>query len=110
MEEIVRRSLLYDFYGCLLTEHQIRIYQMAVFHDLSLSEIAEAAGITRQAASDLLRRVDRQLQGYENNLHLVRKFEEVRRCAAKIRELSDGKDPDSFRQISGLADRILGEI
>ncbi len=77
LEEIVERSLLYDFYGSLLTEHQSRIYRMAVFHDLSLSEIAEAAGISRQAASDLLRRVDRQLQGYENNLHLVKKFNEA---------------------------------
>ncbi len=110
MEEIVEKSLLFDFYGSLLTEHQSRIYRMAVFNDLSLSEIAEAAGISRQAASDLLRRVDRQLGEYENKLHLVEKFKEVRRCAQKIRELSDGQDPESFRQIGGLADRILGEI
>jgi predicted DNA-binding protein YlxM (UPF0122 family) len=110
LEEIVERSLLYDFYGSLLTEHQSRIYRMAVFHDLSLSEIAEAAGISRQAASDLLRRVDRQLQGYENNLHLVKKFNEVRRLAEQIRKLADDKKTENFDEISGLAERILGEI
>ena len=40
MERIVERGLLYDFYGELLTEHQRRIYEDAVFNDLSPSEIA----------------------------------------------------------------------
>ncbi|MGI5990443.1 MAG: YlxM family DNA-binding protein [Lachnospiraceae bacterium] len=110
MEEIVERSLLYDFYGSLLTDHQSRIYRMAVFNDLSLSEIAEAAGISRQAASDLLKRVDRQLEAYEKHLHLVSKFQKIRSDTEQIKALASKKDPDSFSQIDTLADRILGEI
>lgn len=40
MEKIVQQTLLYDFYGELLNEHQKQIYEDAVFNDLSLSEIA----------------------------------------------------------------------
>ena len=40
MEKIVEQTLLYDFYGELLTDHQKEIYEDAVFNDLPLSEIA----------------------------------------------------------------------
>ena len=49
MEKIVEQGLLYDFYGELLTEHQRRVYEDVVFNDMSLSEIAEEQGISRQA-------------------------------------------------------------
>ena len=45
MEKIVTQTLLYDFYGALLTDHQRKIYEDVVFGDLSLSEAAEDAGI-----------------------------------------------------------------
>ena len=48
VERIVRQNILYDFYGELLTEHQRQIYEDAIFNDLSLSEISENYGITRQ--------------------------------------------------------------
>ena len=40
MEQFVRQSILYDFYGELLTEHQKRIYEDIIFHDMSYTEIA----------------------------------------------------------------------
>ena len=51
MESIVKQSLLYDFYGELLTEHQRSIYEDVVYNDMSLSEIAEENGISRQGCS-----------------------------------------------------------
>ena len=62
MEKIVEQGLLYDFYGELLTPHQRRIYEDAVFNDLSLSEIAQEAGISRQGVHDLIKRCDRTLE------------------------------------------------
>ena len=56
MEKIVEQGLLYDFYGELLTEHQRKIYEDAVYNDLSLSEIAEMQGISRQGVHDLIKR------------------------------------------------------
>ena len=46
--KIVEQGLLYDFYGELLTKHQQSVYEDVVFNDLSLSEIADEQGITRQ--------------------------------------------------------------
>ena len=67
MERIVEQGLLYDFYGELLTEHQRRIYEDVVFHDLSASEIAREQGISRQGVHDLVRRCDRILEEYEES-------------------------------------------
>ena len=87
MEKIVRQGLLYDFYGELLTSHQRRIYEEVVVNDLSLSEIAQDQGITRQGVHDLVRRCDRILEGYEEKLHLVEKFEMTKQLAGQIEQL-----------------------
>jgi membrane protease subunit (stomatin/prohibitin family) len=60
MERIVEQTLLYDFYGELLNEHQRQIYTEAVFNDYSLSEIADEYGISRQGVHDLIKRVVRE--------------------------------------------------
>ena len=54
MEKIVERNMLYDFYGELLTPHQQEIYESIIFQDLSLSEVAEIHGISRQGVHDLV--------------------------------------------------------
>ena len=48
MDKILERTLLYDFYGELLTRHQKNIYEQFILEDLSLGEVAEAEGISRQ--------------------------------------------------------------
>ena len=74
MERIIERGLLYDFYGELLTKHQQEIYSEIVFNDLSLSELSEAEGISRQGVFDLIKRCDKLLEGYEEKLKLIEKF------------------------------------
>ena len=74
MEKFVEQTLMFDFYGELLTEHQQRIYKEAVFDDLSVSEIARNEGITRQGAHDLIKRCNKLLEEYEERLHLVKRF------------------------------------
>ena len=59
MERKVMQTYLYDFYGELLTEHQRDIYEEFVLDDLSLSEIAQEEGISRQGVHDLVKRCDR---------------------------------------------------
>ncbi len=63
MDDFLKQTLLYDFYGELLTSHQKEIYEQSVLEDLSLGEIAQAAGISRQGVHDLVKRCDRTLQG-----------------------------------------------
>lgn len=86
MEKIVQQGLLYDFYGELLTEHQRHVYEDVVLNDLSLSEIAEEQGISRQGVHDLIKRCDKLLDGYEKKLHLVEKFEATKRLAGEIQK------------------------
>ncbi len=93
MEKIVKQTLLYDFYGELLTEHQRSVYEDAVYNDMSLSEIAEVYGISRQGVHDLMKRCDRILEGYEDKLQLVEKFTKAKEKMAWLGELT--KDLES---------------
>lgn len=90
MDRIYEQTMLFDFYGELLTAHQRSVYRDAVYHDLSLGEIAEERGITRQGVHDLLRRCDRILQGYEDKLHLVERFSRAKRTVEEIERLAGG--------------------
>ena len=92
MEKIFKQTLLYDFYGELLTEHQRNIYEDAVYNDMSLSEIAQEYGISRQGVHDLIKRCDKILQGYESKLHLVAKFTRAKETVREIMELTQLKD------------------
>ena len=73
MEKILEQTLLYDFYGELLTQHQRQVYEDVVLNDFSLSEVAENRGISRQGVHDMIRRCNRSLEEYESKLHLDRK-------------------------------------
>lgn len=73
MEKLVRQGMLFDLYGDLLTEHQREIFGALVNEDLSLSEIAEDQGISRQGVQDLLKRTERKLEEFESKLHLLEK-------------------------------------
>ena len=86
MEKIVEQGLLYDFYGELLTDHQRHVYEDVVFNDMSLSEIAEEQGISRQGVHDLIKRCDRILAGYEEKLRMVEKFNQTKRWPVRIRK------------------------
>ncbi|MCI9635840.1 MAG: YlxM family DNA-binding protein [Hungatella sp.] len=111
MEKIVWQGLLYDFYGELLTQHQRRVYEDVVFNDLALSEIAKEQGVTRQGVHDLVRRCDRILEGYEEKLHLVKKFQETRRLANEIQKLleeyQETKDHILLRKAKEMAEKIV---
>ena len=74
MKDIYKSSLLYDFYGELLTQHQKEIYEDFILNDLSLGEIAIERGISRQGVHDLIKRCDKILNGYEEKLHLIQRF------------------------------------
>ncbi len=112
MEKIYQQALLYDFYGELLTEHQRSIYEDAVCNDLSLGEIAQDRGISRQGVHDLIRRCDKILREYESKLRLVEKFMNAREKVAKIIELAREPDQaaDSLPEIHRLAEELLQQL
>lgn len=110
MEKIVEQGLLYDFYGELLTEHQRHIYEDVVFNDMSLSEIAEEQGISRQGVHDLVKRCDKILTGYEEKLKLVQKFNQTKQMVEEIKELAgaykQSGDKSLIDQIELLSEEI----
>ena len=72
------QSMLLDFYGELLTERQRSCYDLHVNEDLSLSEIAEQCGISRQGVWDNIRRAEQALREIEEKTGLVRRFTALR--------------------------------
>ena len=78
MDDKLKQTYLYDFYGELLNEHQRQIYEDFVFNDLSLGEIASEEGISRQGVSDMIKRCGKKLENYEQKLHLVEKFMSIK--------------------------------
>ncbi|MCF0158844.1 YlxM family DNA-binding protein [Veillonella caviae] len=75
MEERVLISLLLDFYGPLLTDKQRLSLQLHHENDMSLGEIADELGVSRQAVHDNLQRARHILNDYESKLHLVAQYE-----------------------------------
>lgn len=116
MEKIVEQGLLYDFYGELLTEHQRQIYEGIVYDNLSLGEIAQEEGISRQAVHDIVKRCDKILQGYEEKLKLVAKFENIKEkisCISRLSELfgsDEYMDRELYRQYGSQIRQLSAEI
>ena len=69
--------LLFDFYGEMLTENQRELFDLYYNEDLSLSEIAEHAGITRQGVRDAVVRAEHTLTALEDKLHLVSRYGKI---------------------------------
>jgi hypothetical protein len=114
MEKIVEQSLLYDFYGEMLNEHQRRIYEDAVFNDLSLGEIAAQEGISRQGVHDLLKRCNKSLEEYESKLHLMERYlllkEKVSQIQKLARECAGQVDLEAIGKIETISNDILEEL
>ena len=107
MEKFVEQTLLYDFYGELLTERQQQVYESVVLEDCSLSEVAENLGISRQGVHDMIKRCNHTLEEYESRLHLVEKFLCIRKQVQKIKELAVGYNAGEITEISN---KILEEL
>jgi predicted DNA-binding protein YlxM (UPF0122 family) len=86
--------MLLDFYGELLTEKQRECYDLHFNEDLSLSEIAEQSGISRQGVWDNIRRAEATLRELEEKTGLVRRVMELEReleeTREELRRLRDG--------------------
>lgn len=104
IEKVEYASMLYDFYGSLLNDAQNEV--MALYHEdnLSLSEIAEELGQTRQAVHYTLRKAEKALESYEEKLGLVASYREHQILAAgAIRIIEDSgiakSDAEKLRKI-----------
>ena len=114
MDNIFKQTLLYDFYGELLNEHQRKVYEDAVFNDLSLSEVADNYGVSRQAINDLIKRVTKMLEKYENKLHMIERFAKMQDIAQGIKdtiaEYKESRNDKLLDKISEDTELIIDEF
>ncbi len=114
MDERYRKSLLYDFYGELLNEHQKQVFSAAIFDDMSYSELADEFGCSRQAAFDLVKRISNKLENYESKMGLLKRFTEAKdkmniltSTVEDIKEsLFSQQDNDTKRNDLGLCEKL----
>src|SRR5690625_1883045 len=95
VEKLVEVGILFYFYGKLLSKRQYLVVDLFYIHDLSLAEIGEELGITRQGVYDALKRAEIKLYQYEDRLGLVNKFrnnhnqmEEILKITEEIKALA----------------------
>ncbi|NLV89680.1 MAG: DNA-binding protein [Tissierellia bacterium] len=89
VEKLVEVGILFDFYGKLLSKKQFLAIELYYIHDLSLAEIGDELGITRQGVYDTLKRAEEKLYKYEKNLRLVEKFYNSHDGIRKIINISE---------------------
>ncbi len=100
------QSMLFDFYGDLLTEKQRECYSLYYNDDLSLSEIAEERGISRQGVWDNIRHAESAMKSIEEKTGLIARFEKTRSELAAIREMVSQLQPAG--NVSKIKEKIDG--
>ena len=83
-EKMIEISMLFDFYGQLLTAKQQELLKLYHEDNYSLSEIAEEYGISRQGVHDAVKKAEKALHEYENKLGLVSRFIATEKAVAVI--------------------------
>ena len=93
MDNITKLNFLFDYYGDFLTKKQKDIFEYYYVNDLSLGEIAEICGITRQGVYDVLRRSQDILLNFEEKLGMVKKYLYRKKELKEILELLEELEP-----------------
>ena len=93
-----RMTMLYDFYGELLTERQKEFFDLYYNEDLSLAEIAENSGISRQGVRDVIVRAEAAMQEVEDKTGLIRRFLRMRDRLDEIQSAVEQLKTLNYRQ------------
>ena len=108
--DALQMTLLFDYYGDLLTERQRLCFDMRYNQDLSLGEIAQELNVSRQGVYDNLSRAEALLCNMEEKTGCVRRSLQCRRAAATVTEAAHGLLQLEHPQVTDLANRILSAI
>ena len=84
MAKQLKFVMLLDCYGDLLTQHQRNIMELYYCDDLSLAEIGQPLGITRQAVRSIIKRTEELLLNYEEKLRFAERLGKMRKCFDNI--------------------------
>ena len=102
--------LLFDYYGSMLTDKQRDCFDMRYNQDLSLGEIGEVLGVSRQAVNDNLSRTEALLRRMEENIGCVKRYKLAREAVSEIRDAATVLDTFSDPAVRTLAQRILTAV
>ena len=102
--------LLFDYYGSMLTEKQKEYFDMRYNQDLSLSEIGEIMGVSRQAVFDNLSRTEALLRRMEENIGCVKRDMLIRRAVQEILDAATVLDASSDPAVLSAKQRIIAAV
>ena len=104
--DALEMALLFDYYGGMLTEKQRDCFDMRHNQDLSLGEIADALGVSRQAVCDNLTRTEATLRRMEENIGCVKRDMVIRRAVQEILDAAAVLDTSSDPAVLATMQRI----
>ena len=108
--DALEMTLLFDYYGDLLTERQRMCFDLRHNQDLSLAEIAEELNVSRQGVHDNLSRAEALLRNMEEKTGCVRRDLACRRVAEKVRSIAEQLSVSNDKNVSDLAGQILSAV
>ena len=108
--DALEMALLYDYYGGMLTERQRICFDMRYNQDLSLGEIGEALGVSRQAVCDNLARTEEILRRMEENIGCVSRNQKSRKALQTIADAAAALENHTDEQVCALANRISAAV
>ncbi|MBS4761606.1 putative DNA-binding protein [Carnobacteriaceae bacterium zg-ZUI252] len=94
IEKSAQMVLLYDFYGDILTPKQKDYWELYYEQDLSLGEIAEELGVSRQAVNDNIKRTEQLLLHYEEQLEMLKQFRYQQHAIEKLLDYQQAHYPN----------------
>ena len=113
MEEALFRTMRFDSYGELLTEKQREYFDLHYNEDLSLAEIAQSEGVSRQSVWDIIRRAEETMRRFEEKTGLVARFAAERDILAAAQEklarletMTDGAAQSLAREIAAALQEL----
>jgi hypothetical protein len=106
-DNTLEMALLFDFFGDLLSEKQREYFDLYYNDDLSLSEIAEISGISRQGVRDMLKKAESSLREYEEKTGVVARFTQMQKKLMELKLMADKiYDISSDNTVKSLAHNI----
>ena len=108
--DALEMALLFDYYGGMLTEKQRDCFDMRYNQDLSLGEIGEALGVSRQAVNDNLKKTEALLRRMEENIGSVKRDMLIRSAVREILDAATVLDASSDPAVQALAQQILTAV
>lgn len=106
----IMQSMLFDFYGELLTDKQREYFDLHYNEDLSLAEIAEQSGISRQGVWDIIRRAEAAMTEIEGKTGLIKRFNERAAVLSELDEKLSELENMSDGKAKALAEDVRGKL